>query len=85
MTRILIEVTQKDINSGCRRNTMRCPVAKALKRYVRVPLVGSSHIFFNTENTRQIMDTPRSVMRFIKKFDANKPVKPFKFYLRLQD
>lgn len=85
MTRMLIEVTQDDINSGRERNSDLCPVAKALGRYVKLPSVGLWHIFYNTENKLKIANMPRSVMRFIKKFDNNKPVKPFKFYLRLQD
>jgi len=88
MIRTLIHVTEEDIAQGIRHNPMSCPVAHALRRelhhdcsvtrqgYVmnnRPPLIFYNSWFYK----RYVVD---SVLRFVRRFDAGKPVKPFNFY-----
>ncbi len=79
---MLIEVTEKDIkkNSHCSYN---CPIAMAIKR-----AFGNSHVvsvYKNISIDGEIYPTPKSAFKFITDFDAGKPVKPFRFRLRIKE
>lgn len=91
----IIHVTDDDIGKG-NKNRIRglrvanCPVAVALNR--QVPQAHGDgwratdvDLYIWPVGQRKInYHSPRSVQRFIHAFDANKPVKPFSFILRLR-
>lgn len=86
--RVKVEVKQKHIRNARKvlKNFLvirsaKCPVAQALCEKL------------NTENVRaygsrglidgNFVDFPQNVLRFISKFDLNKPVKPFNFFVEV--
>lgn len=78
MKKIKIHVTSEDIERGQKSSCDFCPGARALKRVTRLPLqVGSLTIM---KNWVSVAKTPRSLQRFINRFDTGKPVKPFAFF-----
>ena len=91
--RTLMKVTQTDINKGCRAVNFNCPVARAIRRqytnchYCSVYYDATVEILvIDPKTANSKMETyklPRSVLRFIKRFDkfGKKAVKPFNFYL----
>ena len=72
------QVTGKHIREGKPNILYACPIALSLNEAtgcatsVGVEVVRIGGDFY---------DLPRSVQRFIKRFDAGKPVKPFRFRL----
>jgi hypothetical protein len=85
--KILCKVTQTDINKGCRSDAHDCPVARAVKRTLKVDYVAvrpCSDIKTTTILTNKWYRNPLSVQKFIQKFDreGKKKVKPFNFYLQ---
>ena len=81
----VIEVTQKHINKGCKDEPYRCPVALAIKDKTQEGIAVynnsfSDGIYGPLHNEYKY---PRSVRRFVAKFDAlgKKAVKPFRFIL----
>lgn len=85
MTRHLITVTAEDIRFGKKRNSGKCPVAFALHRVfpkARVYITKEKGTaWFDKCGKKSCLDAPRSVGRFIKRFDAGKPVQPFSFFI----
>lgn len=88
----LISVTQKDIDTGIRISCINCPVATALTRDT-----GSLCEVFQTHPNQdcelwchrpgipiKAISAPRSVNRFVKRFDRGLPVKPFRFYFEVE-
>lgn len=81
----LIQVTQKHINKGKRKAFNSCPVALAIKdtgySYVDVDQIAIE--FGESLLNCSGMIPPRSVKRFVNKFDekGRKHVKPFNFFL----
>lgn len=81
-TKRLINVTAQDIANGVRKSTDHCPIALAAIRRCgfspnEVCVMGEGNLdtyFAWTYAARKKVDS------FIKRFDAGKPVKPFKFY-----
>lgn len=79
--RKLIKVTQKHINKGKPSKSCLCPVALACQDTFGIlnvnVILGIIDVGCNP------LRSPRSVDRFIKKFDKHgkKAVKPFNFYL----
>lgn len=75
-----IRVTRDCINKGVRQNTTSCPIARALKeagcRRVRV---GVGVMEFNGRS----YGVPKSVARFVSRFDNGVAVWPFSFRLPL--
>jgi hypothetical protein len=85
MPRKLIKITQKHINKGKRRDFNFCPVAIALvDSGFGFAFVVSGGI---TVMGHKGISAPRSVNSFLYKFDSKgkKAVKPFNFYLKLED
>ncbi len=85
MNRLLINVNQKHIKTG-RKNfknktlfrARSCPVALALiDAGVTNAVVLTARAYSDMGNHL----LPRSVRRFINRFDHDEPVKPFNFYL----
>ena len=84
MTRVLIKVTEEDIKKGIALRCMNCPIALAVNRslvFSEKVSVGSR--FCHTD--KESIPLSRSARRFIRRFDKQKPVKPFNFYLRLPE
>lgn len=91
-----IEVTQDDIENGCRRTASMCPIARAIKRKV-----GDGHAGFVAVSSKQYGDVrirfwdddsfmPGGVIcfrhspesgDFVSSFDGDLPVQPSKFEL----
>ena len=74
-----IYVRRKHIKAGTRGSSRKCPIALAFEEVVgEQPLVDNDSLSTHDEG----FALPRSAQRFIKRFDHNKPVKPFAFFLR---
>ena len=81
-TDLTVTVTQADIANGHRHSGLHCPVANALSRVTGQnwhvaagslsPCVGEDY---------EGEDVPKTVRRFIRRFDAMNAVKPFSFVL----
>jgi hypothetical protein len=73
-----IKVTQEDIDKASFSSTT-CPISRAIKRQFNIKCVSTfpCGIMFN-ENT---YNPPKSAVKFIDRFDNQKPVKPFNFIL----
>lgn len=88
MARQKIHVSQEDIDQGCQLQADNCPVFHALARQAPPP-VGTTwfgdiiewSVALGTLDTGSVYQMPRSVERFVSRFDHGKPVKPFSFYL----
>lgn len=86
MSRTLIRVTKKHIESGHQFRFNECPVALAVKEKMSTGYCG---VFGGVIEWGNVVDQkakqPESVIRFVDKFDSKgkKAVKPFNFYLRL--
>ena len=78
-----IHVTQDDIYRGNRRNCNYCPVARAVARATSESEVYvGGDIFIRKNEHGSVYHAPRSVRRFIRRFDKGLPVAPFTFILR---
>ena len=83
--RTLITVNRKDIAFGKKYfndpdREQLCPVAMAISRMTKEVCVEVKRDSILVGNRRP-RAMPRSVIRFIRRFDAKESVKPFKFYL----
>lgn len=89
MKRTLIRVIQEDIDKGCKNQSTRCPVARAVHRIGKPKAaVGSSHVTFFGDTTPILSGVARSSLsirasRFIRHFDRGHAVKPLNFYLEV--
>lgn len=90
--RVLVSVTQEDIEAAraMPRDSFRCetcPVACAIKRRLRLddpyPKVSTFDATLDFRLTS--IDLPESARRFIRAFDDDQPVKPFRFYLTVPE
>jgi hypothetical protein len=81
-----IRVTADIINAACRMNNRRCMIADAIRRHV----VGAQNIVVDLmtirysipeKGLRYIFHTPRKAQFALMKFDAARPITPFKFRL----
>lgn len=81
--RTLVQVTPNDIRTGNRKCKSTCPVAKAIDRLGYCSVVFPDMLFCRELGSLypKLYKAPRSVTRFVKAFDAGKPVKPFNFFL----
>lgn len=88
--RTKISVKRKHITKGKRENICLCPVALALADAgFRLPRVYGNVITFNPSTAglitynRESIDAPRTVARFVNKFDkgGRDAVSPFNFYI----
>jgi hypothetical protein len=82
--RVRIEVTEADITRGIRRKPGSCPIAHAANRVISAPC--SAWPTWGKAGPRLVgdydYDLPRSAYRFMRAFDAGKPVKPFTFFAK---
>jgi len=92
MQKIIVKVTQRDLNRGIGYDCLACPVALALhRRTKRTWSVGRFRgVEVSTPPTWRFIHLPESVTRFVTRFDAasklgRKKLKPFQFTARIQE
>ncbi len=80
-----VSVTEEDIKWGTPRTCYSCPVALALCRELGWHGADVTERFVTRIDEEgdsvETFCTPAVVTRFVKAFDANRPVKPFSFTL----
>lgn len=82
--RILVKVTQDDIDRGYRNKSDCCPIALALIRMGFKALTVYCHrASFLDAQTGEFLfrDLPDKAKKFVKAFDSQQDVKPFSFHL----
>ena len=84
MNAIKVRVTREHIQRGARGVPSRCPVAYAVRSegFADVVVLDGTVDWFDPKF--HCVTQPRAVRRFIARFDAGKPVKPFTFMLRTE-
>lgn len=70
---IRITVTAEHIKRGVKDDSFLCPIALAM-----IEVIGAEE----HERVNNGACLPASVLKFVKRFDSGKPVKPFSFLLR---
>lgn len=91
--KVKINVTQDDIDKGQINNCNLCPIALAIKRILKINSYNTIFVssvikllrYWNMEIQKYEVISPRSVKRFIQRFDQGKSVKPFNFFLTVPD
>jgi len=73
-----IHVTQDDIKQGCPQEFWRCPIAHAMARAIGEP-IGVRHAWYRKSDLFAPNWLPQRAVRFVDRFDAGLPVKPFQF------
>lgn len=78
---MIIEVTQDDIDCGVPQDGCECPIARALIRAFpeQEPFVELYTIQINDSE----VPTTQRIRDFIQDFDANRPVQPTRFRVKL--
>lgn len=79
--KILIKVTEKDIENGKINNPTSCPIASAVKRRIsdRLVIIGVDKMMLDND----YVVLPQRALEFINHFDNKKKIKPFNFYLSI--
>jgi hypothetical protein len=78
---VVVRVTSDDIRRGRRRSFTCCPVARAVKRTLKLGAVHVNPLLINAGGPGENFKTPSTAGRFITKFDAGVQVQPFAFRL----
>ena len=78
---MIISVTQEDIDKGVLSSIDDCAIAIALRRKVGGYGIAKSYVFTALGS---VVRLPNNARRFIAKFDAGLPVKPFNFRLNVE-
>jgi len=79
MPRIELNITSWDISKGYRGSPDACPASRAYRKHGFQAYVGKATTSIYGEDGDCVIIPHTSAMkRFIKDFDAGKPVKPFK-------
>ena len=79
---VTINVTQRDIDKGCRGHGGNCPIALAIFRRLSkgVVSVGWERTRFELPKGLLIFsENPKTARQFVEEFDACNPVSPFRF------
>lgn len=76
MEQLVVRVTQDDINNGVPGNPHLCPIARAVRRAGRERVSVDNDEIVTRSKT---FDLPTEAVRFLCRFDASRPVKPFTF------
>jgi hypothetical protein len=81
-TEVIVNVTASHIKRGVSGDSSSCPVALALrgKKYTFIS-VNDEIEFVNRSGSIVTVPSPKSVAKFIDRFDDGKKVKPFSFKL----
>lgn len=85
MSRITVEVTEKDIERAVTKDSYTCVVAQAIMRTIPTAShidVDIQTIRFTNEGIRWQYLTPYAVQGYIVAFDAGDAIQPFSFQLR---
>lgn len=94
MNKLKVNVTCKHIEAGIKLNVGKCPIALALieafralddknnARWISVIVDSSEVTIERDKRLDEIWALPDSASRFISRFDAGKPVKPFTFSMK---
>jgi hypothetical protein len=80
-----IKVTQADIDNGCMRNGVYCPIALAAKRAFRtqhVTVHSVIHVISGNNTSAKTWILPQEAIEFIFNFDHMVTVEPFEFEAR---
>lgn len=79
MSKLTVEVLQRDINRGVRNCSERCAIAVALRRASkdRHACVGSTDVRYK----RLDVMLPSEAVAWVKLYDSDQPVEPFTFEL----
>jgi len=86
MKTLTIEVTQEDIDKGCRASPWSCPVALALERANgKQYSVGTKSFNERFKYYEDSLNLPEHVQDFILRFDTSKPVQPFSFQINIEE
>ncbi len=87
MSKVLVEVTQEDIDKGRRYKGGRrgefCPVARALRRGTTSNRVTVGFVRATVQG--RLIELPLPAIVFIEMFDRDKPVSPFSFEIELPE
>lgn len=75
-----INVTQRDIDRGKILDCRNCPIAKAMKRVIKQPIIVGD-LSYRINNSTPIYFNNPGVTLFVRMFDMRREVKPFKFKL----
>lgn len=83
MTKVVVEMTQRDIDNGKPGDPCNCPVARALKRAFQDRRVsaGEGYLWVGPSARRITWRTPGTVRHFISQFDEGQKVEPLNFTL----
>ncbi len=86
--KLLICVSQQDINRGIRCSGNTCPIALALKRALTWTDIAGPEL--HVDGLLMFIDevayhVPRSVSSFVREFDNQNTVRPFNFWLRREN
>lgn len=78
-----IQVTQEDIDKGCKGKFYACPVARALERDTGMEWGVGTTLACTTDKKTGLIDRkiqlPETVSRFIRNFDFGDKVEPLAF------
>lgn len=77
--KLRVEVTAEDIRKGVKDDTCKCPVARALKRIFPGSPVEVGVTYVSIRGV--VAAAPRSVRRFVDRFDMGKRVRPAVFVI----
>lgn len=88
-----VEVTEQDIVTGYPESPSLCPIARAIGRTLRLQdlhseiIVDASRVRLRRGEDWWMTSKPLAskISQFIRDFDSNRPVKPFKFGLKVKD
>ncbi len=93
MTKLTISVTQEDIAAGVRLNCGLCPIARAVRRALRLAEIPYSEELIaitrksihshGVGHRGKIYNLPDAAGEFISCFDSGFPVKPIIFEIEL--
>lgn len=83
MPLLTVQVTEKDIEDGARRNNWFCPVCRALFRITGIKWVVEETTCYPITDRNAFIPLPPEAIAFISAFDATGIAKPFEFQLEL--
>lgn len=76
-------VTQEHIDSATPSHPLHCPIAKGMNEafpdYDRIEVKKGMIFFYVDESTTMGMRIPKSIRKFVRKFDHKEPVEPGTF------
>jgi len=82
--KVLIEVTQEDIEKGQRGMFLFCPISLAMQRLgIEDPMVMGSVIHVGESEGEGFIPTPAEAKTFVEEFDRGATVEPFSFEIDL--